>query len=132
MLLTPHPREFSRICGLSVSEIEKARIKCADAFAREHGVSLLLKGARSVIANGGSNMYVSLLATSALAKAGSGDILAGIVASLAAQGISLTDSAVAATFIHAKAGIIAEKKIGSYGVTADDIINLLPEAIKTI
>lgn len=132
VLLTPHPLEFSRISGLSVAEIEKARIKTADAFSCEYGVSLLLKGARSVIAYGGNNLYVSLLATSALSKAGSGDILAGIAVALAAQGISLTDSAVAASYIHSKAGMLAEKKIGAFSVTADDIINLLPEAVKTI
>ncbi len=132
VLLTPHPLEFSRISGLSVEEIEKARIKTADAFAREYGVSLLLKGARSVIAYGGNNLYISLLATSALSKGGSGDILAGILVSLAAQGISLTDSAVAASYIHTKAGMLAEKKIGAISTTADDIIKLLPEAIKTI
>ena len=132
VLLTPHPLEFSRISGLSVEECEKHRIGYADKFAREYGVSLMLKGARTVICYGGSNKYVSLISTSALAKAGSGDILAGITASIAAQGCSLTDSAAAGCYIHSLAGLIAEKEIGAYGVMADDIISLIPRAVKMV
>ena len=72
------------------------------------------------------------LATSALAKAGSGDILAGIIASFAAQGLSLTDAAATGCFIHAYAGMLGEKRIGAYSVTADDIINLIAPAIVEI
>ena len=132
VLLTPHPKEFSRISGYEVSDIEANRINIADGFARENGIHLLLKGARSVITYGGSNKYVSIEATSALSKAGSGDVLAGITVSLAAQGINLTDSAAAACFIHTRAGMIAEKTIGCYGTTADDLIKLIPSAISQI
>ena len=132
MLLTPHVKEFSRISGLGTADIEERRIQIADKFARETGVHLLLKGARSVITYGGRNKYVSPLSTSALAKAGSGDVLAGIIVSLAAQGLSLTDSAAAGCFIHARAGLIAEKEIGAYSVTADDLIKLIAPAIKEI
>ncbi len=132
VLLTPHPKEFSRISGYSVGDIETSRISLADRFAGEYGVHLLLKGARTVITYGGSHKYISLEATSALAKAGSGDVLAGITTSLSSQGLSLTDSAVAACLIHSRAGIIAEKEIGAYGTTADDLINLIPRSIKSI
>ena len=132
VLLTPHVKEFSRISGLGTADIEERRIQIADKFARETGVHLLLKGARSVITYGGRNKYVSPLSTSALAKAGSGDVLAGIIVSLAAQGLSLTDSAAAGCFIHARAGLIAEKEIGAYSVTADDLIKLIAPAIKEI
>ncbi len=132
ILLTPHPKEFSRISGISTCDIEKGRLKIADSFARETGVSLLLKGARTVIAYGGDNCYVSLLSTSALSKAGSGDVLAGIIASLSAQGLTLTDSAAAAAFIHGTLGLLAEKEIGAYGTIASDLINLIPRAIKNI
>ncbi len=132
VLLTPHPLEFSRISGICVEDIEKARITCADKFAIDYGVTLLLKGARSVIAYGGNNKYVSLLSTSALAKAGSGDVLAGIAVSLASQGLSITDSGVAACYIHGRAGMLLEKRIGAFGTTADDIIKLIPEIIRAI
>lgn len=132
VLLTPHVKEFSGISGCEIADIENRRIQAADKFARETGVHLLLKGARTVIAYGGSNKYVSPLSTSALAKAGSGDVLAGIIASLAAQGLSLTDSAAAGCFIHARAGLIAEKEIGAFSVTADDLIKLIAPSIKEI
>ncbi len=132
VLLTPHVKEFSRISGYTVSDIESNRINMADAFARENGVHLLLKGARTVITYGGSNKYVSIAASSALSKPGSGDVLAGITVSLAAQGIALTDSAVAACLIHTGCGMIAEKEIGAYGTTSDDLIKLIPRAIKQI
>lgn len=132
VLLTPHPLEFSRISGMSVEEIESDRINAAENFAREYGIRLLLKGARTVIAYGGSNKYVSLTATSALAKAGSGDILSGIIASLCAQGLTLTDSAAAGCGIHGCAGLLAEKEIGAFGAVAEDIIRYIPCAIQKI
>ena len=132
VLLTPHVKEFSRISGMEVSEIESRRINNADKFARANGIHLLLKGARSVIAYGGSNKYVCPLSTSALSKAGSGDVLAGIIASLCAQGLSLTDGAAAGCLIHAYAGMLGEKTIGAYSVTADDLINLIAPAIREI
>ncbi len=132
VLLTPHVREFSRISGYDISEIESKRIALADKFACDMGINLLLKGARTVITYGGSNKYVSAISTSALAKAGSGDILSGIIVSLAAQGLSLTDSAAAGCYIHSRAGILCEKETGAYGVTADDIIKKITLAIKEI
>ena len=132
VLLTPHVKEFSRISGIEVMDIENRRIQIADKFAREMGINLLLKGARTVITYGGSNKYVSLNSTSALAKAGSGDVLSGIIASFAAQGLSLTDSAALGCYIHSKTGIIAEKKIGAYGTISGDLIELIPTAIKEI
>ena len=132
VLLTPHVKEFSRVSGMEISEIENRRINTADKFARANGIHLLLKGARSVIAYGGSNKYVCPLSTSALSKAGSGDVLAGIIVSLCAQGLSLTDSAATGCLIHAYAGMLGEKNIGAYSVTADDLINLIAPAIREI
>ncbi len=130
VLLTPHVLEFSRISGCDVKDIESRRISFADKFARENGVTLLLKGARTVIAYGGSNKYISLDATSALAKAGSGDVLGGIIASLSSQGMSLTDSAAAGCYIHTHTGLIAEKEVGARGTTADDLIKFIPQALR--
>lgn len=132
VLITPHPKEFSRISGYTITDIESNRISISDLFARENGIHLLLKGARSIITYGGSNRYVSLEATSALAKAGSGDVLSGLIAGFASQGLTLTDSAAVACLIHTHAGIIAEKEIGAFGTTAEDLIQLIPRAIKQI
>ena len=83
-------------------------------------------------AYGGSNKYVSLGATSALSKAGSGDVLGGIIVSLCAQGLPLTDSAAAGCLIHTDAGFLAESELGAYGVTADDLIKAIPYSINEI
>ena len=130
VLLTPHVLEFSRISGYDVKDIENRRIALADKFACENGVTLLLKGARTVIAYGGSNKYISLDATSALAKAGSGDVLGGIIASLVSSGMTPTDAAAAGCYIHTRTGFIAEKEIGARGTTADDLIKLIPQALR--
>ena len=132
VLLTPHPLEFSRLISTSVMEIENHRIKYADKFTHEYGVSILLKGARSLVAYGGNNKYVSLISTSALAKAAMGDLLAGIIAALAAQGLSLADSAACGCYIHACAGLLAEKEIGAHSVMSDDILTLMPRVIQNI
>lgn len=132
ILITPHFKEFSRISGISMEEIVKKPIQAADKFAVDNGVTVLLKGARTTIAYGGSNKYVSLGATSALSKAGSGDVLGGIIVSLCAQGLPLTDSAAAGCLIHTGAGFIAERELGAYGVTADDLIKAIPYSINEI
>lgn len=132
VLITPHPKEFSRISGYSMENIQKHHIQTAERFARENGVSVLLKGARTVVAYGGQNKYVSIGATSALSKAGSGDVLAGIIVSLTAQGLSLTDGAAAGCLIHTGAGFIAEERLGAYSVTSSDLIDCIPYSIKEI
>ena len=132
VLLTPHVKEFSRISGIDVNDIEKNRIQTADSFARDMGIHLLLKGSRTVITYGGSNKYVSVKTTSALSKAGSGDVLAGVISSLCAQGMSLTDAAAAGCFIHSCAGLTAEREIGAFGCVSGDLIELIPRVIKEI
>lgn len=123
VVITPHPLEFSRLTGRSVSEIEGDRLKAARDFAAEYGVTVLLKGARTVIA--GEDTHVSLCATSALARGGSGDALAGIIGSLCAQGISPENAAVLGTYLHGRSGVISGEKCGEYSVTIDDIIDNL-------
>lgn len=123
-VLTPHPLEFSRLSGLSVAEIQRDRIKAARDFSREYGVVLLLKGAFTVIANG-SDVFVNPTGNAALAKGGSGDVLAGIIAALAAQGVQPLSAAVSGAFIHGKA---AEKLTGQmppHAVLATDLIDAL-------
>ena len=132
VLLTPHPLEFSRISSVSVPELEKNRPEYADVFVKQTLCNVLLKGARTVIVNKDGKAYVSLISPSALAKAGSGDALAGICASLAAQGLNISDSAVLAVYLHALAGTICERKLGAYSTTSGDLIENISEAFKTL
>ncbi len=132
VLITPHPMEFSRLTGHSVEDIEADRLGAARSFASEYGVTVLLKGARTVVARPDGEAWVSLSATSALARGGSGDILAGLVGSLCAQGIPADRAAVLAVWLHGRSGMFCEKSIGAYSVTADDIIDNLKYAFMEV
>ncbi|MCI7691029.1 MAG: NAD(P)H-hydrate dehydratase [Oscillospiraceae bacterium] len=121
-VLTPHPLEFSRISGLSVAEIQRDRIKAAHGFSEETGAVVLLKGAFTVIAHE-SEVFVNPTGCAALAKGGSGDVLAGIIASLLAQGVEPLKAAASAAFIHGKAAENLAGKIPAHAVLATDLID---------
>ena len=132
ILITPHPGEFSRLTGLSVSEINTNRTEHAAGFAREHGVTILLKGENTVIAAPDGRVHINPTGCSALARGGSGDLLTGITVSLAAQGLDLYDAAVAGAYIHGLAGEIAQNKYTSYCATVERIYKCIPEALSQI
>lgn len=123
-VITPHPLEFSRISGLSVSEIQSDRIKAARSFSEEYGAVVLLKGAFTVIAGEGK-VFVNPTGNAALAKGGSGDVLTGITASLLAQGAEPLSAAVCGAYIHGRAADRLTEKMRPYAVLATDIINAL-------
>lgn len=128
-VLTPHPLEFSRISGQSVGEIQRDRIDAAKRFAAEYGVVTLLKGAWSVITDGGE-VCVNTTGNAALAKGGSGDVLTGIIAAMLTQGISPYLAAASGAECH---GLAAEALCGTMhpaSVLASDIINILPKIYK--
>lgn len=120
VILTPHPLEFSRLCGLSVAEIQSDRERTAKAFAKEYGVTLLLKGHHTVITDG-ENAFVNPTGSSALAKGGSGDVLCGMICALLAQSCTPLDAAVIAAYLHGKAGQQLAKEYSEYGVLASDL-----------
>ena len=120
VILTPHPLEFSRLSGISIEEIQNNRYKVAKEFAKEHSCTLLLKGAATVVTDGVTT-YINGSGSSALAKAGSGDVLAGLLASILAYSHSPLESAALAAYIHGKAGDELAKEYSSYGVTPSDI-----------
>lgn len=123
-VLTPHPLEFSRISGLSVSEIQRDRISAARNFARKFGVVLLLKGAYTVISDG-SEVYVNSSGNAALAKGGSGDVLTGIIASMLAQGVPALKAAVEGAYVHGKTADELVRKMPPRAIIAGDIIDNL-------
>lgn len=121
VILTPHLLEFSRLTGLDASCINENREVCAAKFAREHGCILVLKGNGTVITDG-NEVYINTTGSSALAKAGSGDTLAGLLAALAATTVlpPLITSALAA-YVHGSAGDRLAKEFSEYGVTPSDL-----------
>ncbi len=123
-ILTPHPGEMSVLTGLSLAEIQDARLQIAQRFSQEWGHIVILKGAFTVIASPEGETAVIAVASPALARAGSGDVLAGLVVGLLAQGILPFEAAVAGAWMHAQAGLLAADELGSSNaVLAGDILD---------
>lgn len=128
LILTPHPGEMARMTGLSVPEIMADRFKIAKAFAEFYGVILVLKGANTIVAeNGCEQIFINSSGNAGMAKGGSGDLLAGIIAGLAAQGIKSFVSA--AVYIHGLCGDKAASKLSQAGMTPSDCLEILPEVL---
>lgn len=122
-ILTPHPGEMSVLTGLSTADIQKDRLNIAEKYAKEWGHVVVLKGAFTVVASPDGRTGVIPIASPALARAGSGDVLAGIITGLRAQGISAFDAALAGAWIHGNAGMFAADAIGcTASVLAGDIL----------
>ncbi len=122
-VLTPHPGEMSVLSGLSTKEIQANRLEIAERYAREWGHVVVLKGAFTVVAAPDGQTAIIPVASPALARAGSGDVLAGLIVGLRAQGVEPFPAAVAGAWIHAQAGLRAAKSLGSTAsVLAGDIL----------
>jgi hydroxyethylthiazole kinase-like uncharacterized protein yjeF len=131
-VLTPHPGEMSRLLGCSVAEIQSDRIEVALRASQRWDQIVVLKGAYTVIAEPGGQATINPFANPALASAGTGDVLAGAVVGLLAQGVPAYDAAVAAAYIHGLAGQRASREIGQAGVVASDLLPRLPMAIRLL
>ena len=129
VVITPHPGEMSRLTGLDISYIQQNRIEVAKKYAGLWGVTIVLKGARTIIADKNGEIFINPTGNSGMATAGSGDALSGIIASLIGQGVSPFEAAIAGTYIHGLAGDIAAQVKGLYGLNAMDIVENIPYAI---
>lgn len=129
-VLTPHPREMSRLSGLSVEEIQSDRINVAKKTAAKWGKVVALKGAYTVVADPRGMAYVSPWANPGLASAGTGDVLAGVIAGLVAQGVRPAEAAVLGVYLHGKAAEVVRQRSGDMGMAASDLLLNLPIAIK--
>lgn len=128
--LTPHIGEMSALTGLAREEIMQNKNEVALTYAKEWGCVVVLKGAFTVIAAPDGQMTVIPVASPALARAGTGDVLAGLIVGLLAQGLDAYDAAVAGAFIHAQAGLIAAEDLGSTAsVLAGDLLNSIPDVM---
>lgn len=121
LLLTPHPLEFARLTGLSVAEVQADRAGHAAAYAQESGAYLLLKGAGSVIAAPDGRTSVNPSGCSALSKGGSGDVLAGMLVGLLAQGMPPYEALSAAAYLHGAAGERLAAVYSEYGVLPSEL-----------
>lgn len=131
-VLTPHPGEFARLANLTVAEVQADRTGMALRFAREWNKIVVLKGAHTLIATPEGTAMLSPFANAALATAGTGDVLAGAIAGLMAQGLKAEYAAAAAVYLHGAAGELMCRNFGDAGGLAGDLQRLLPEARREI
>lgn len=132
VILTPHPGEMSRLCGLSVREVQNDRVDTAKRFAEDNGVCLVLKGMGTVVAAECGEIYLNNTGNCGMATAGTGDVLAGMIGSFSAQGLSVFDAAKLGVFVHGLSGDLAKNEKGVFGLIASDVAEKIPQAIRMI
>ncbi len=131
-ILTPHPGEMARLTGGSVADVQKDRLEVARSSAAEWGQVIVLKGAYTVVAGPDGRTALEPFANSGLATAGTGDVLAGTIAALRAQGVAAFEAAAAGAYVHGLAGELARERAGAVGMVAGDVLARLPEALQRV
>ena len=131
-VLTPHPGEMSRLAGLDVAAIQNGRLDIARRHAAKWGVTVVLKGANTVIAAADGRTWLAPFANPAMATAGTGDVLAGVIAALLGQGLDPAEAAAVGVYLHGMAGDAARAELGPAGMLASDLLGELPKAIKSL
>jgi NAD(P)H-hydrate epimerase len=131
-VITPHPGELSRLCGLPVAAIQADRLGTARRYAAEWNVTLVLKGANTMISSPDGAVRVSPFANPALASGGTGDVLAGVIAGLVAQRASPFDAASLGVYLHGLAAEHVRSDLGTAGAVAGDLLPVLPRVIKEL
>ena len=133
LVITPHPGEMARLTGLSIPDVQKDRIGVAQGFAQDHGIVVVLKGHRTLIAQPDGEVWVNTTGNPGMATGGTGDILTGMVAGMIAQNPKRVAEAVfAAVFLHGLAGDVACERVGQQPLVATDLIGALPEAMRRV
>jgi len=132
IIVTPHTGELSRLSGMPAQEIERERVSVARLLAKQLHVTLILKGAPTVTASETGLVLVNPTGNPGMATAGAGDVLAGVVGALWAQGMGRTDAAFAGVFVHGYAGDRAKNELGERGLMATDIARHIPASILEI
>ncbi len=129
-IITPHPGEMARILGISIDEVQKNRRILAKRFSCRYNMVTILKGYRTVVADSSGKTYLNTTGNPGMAKAGTGDVLTGIIAAFCAQGAAAFEAAKAAVYVHGLAADLALKEKGKVSLLASDIIDTLPEVFK--
>lgn len=131
-ILTPHVLEFSRLSGLSVEEIKADRVEAARKFAVEHRCILVLKDAQTVVADADGRICISVKGNDGMAVAGSGDVLAGVIAGIAGQIKDPYMAACIGVYVHGWAGDMAAEKFGRHSMLPTDMIHCLKKCMKKL
>lgn len=132
VVLTPHPGEMGRLLGVLAREVQADRPKAAAELAEQYGVTVVLKGARTLIARPDGRFYVNPTGNAGMATGGTGDVLSGIIGSFMAQGLDVTDASMLGVYVHGVSGDIAACENGQAGLIAGDLVRALPESLKSV
>lgn len=125
-ILTPHPTEMARLCGMTTAQVQADRISLARGFAKEYGTVLVLKGVNTVVADPDGRVFVNTTGNAGLSRGGSGDILTGMIGAFAAQGMPLLFAAVCGVYLHGLAADVVAEKTSMQGMLPTDLLGELP------
>ncbi|MCK5312411.1 MAG: NAD(P)H-hydrate dehydratase [Desulfobacteraceae bacterium] len=130
IILTPHPGEMARLASTSTQEIQDNRLESARTFSDEFGITLVLKGANTIISLADKKAYICPAGNPGMASGGMGDVLTGMIAGFKAQGFSSENAAIAGVFIHGLCGDMLADSMGGFGFLASDMVKVIPEVIQ--
>jgi len=128
LVITPHPGEMAKLINKDIDFILNNQLDVAREIAQKYGIVVILKGARTIIANKEGEVYINVSDNSGMATGGSGDVLTGIICSLIAQGVDNFSAAITGVYIHSLAGNLARDIIGERGMIAGDVLSQVPQA----
>jgi hydroxyethylthiazole kinase-like uncharacterized protein yjeF len=131
-VLTPHPGEFARLVGRTSEEVLRHRLELVPEFAAKHGLTVVLKGYRTLIAAPDGRVFVNPTGNPGMATGGTGDVLGGMIASELGQEKDILGAVLSAVYAHGLAGDIAAERLGEKSLVAGDIIRYLPPALKAL
>ena len=129
-MITPHIGEFSRLMDESVENCKEKRFELSMRCAQDNNVCVVCKDARTIVADGQGHRYLNVSGDNGMATGGTGDVLAGILAGLLAQGVEAFEAACLGNYLHGLAGNLASEEKTEYSVLAQDLIAKLPEVLK--
>jgi len=131
-ILTPHPGEMARLCKVEIRDIEGDPIGYTTKISTDYNVYTVLKGARTIIASPEGAIFINKTGNPGMATAGTGDVLSGIITGLLSQGLPPLEAAKLGVYLHGLAGDIGAEELGEYSLIASDLIEYLPEAIRSV
>ena len=131
-VITPHPGEMARLCGVRTKQVQDDRIGTSTRFSEKYGCYVVLKGARTVVTTPGGEVFINPTGNSAMATAGTGDVLTGIIGGLAAQGYDCLQSCLLGVFLHGHAADLLLEETGAAGFTASEISRKIPASRNSV
>ena len=132
VIITPHPGEMARLLSTVTSKIQTDRVTAVKTAAKKYGCTAVLKGARTLAATPEGKLWINPTGNAGMATGGTGDVLSGMIGAFVARGMQPWEAAITGVYLHGLAGDFVAKEKGEICLTAGDIIDYLPKAVKTL